>query len=161
MSDFRFNGSIAEFDFQGIGEKSNTSFMGTFKVKCVISPIDYLKADRLYRELIGPVNPHLASKDAQNYAFALSQLKFRMIESPDFFKNKEIDGGHLDQNILIDLINLAVDAEHEFKKIQNENVKKLQDMLANRIKNKEIVKEEESEEPIEEDKEIPEIDLEE
>lgn len=158
MSEFRFDGSIAEVDFQGIGEKSNTSFMGVFRFKCVISPIDYLKTDRLYRELLGSINPHLASKDAQNFAFALSQLKFRIVESPDFFKNKEIDGGHLDKNILIDLINLAVDAEQEFKKLQNEKVKKLQDMLTARIKNKEIVKDEESEEPIE-DKEIPEIDL--
>lgn len=161
MSEFRFNGSLAEFDFHGIGEESNTTYMGTFSVKCIISPIDHLKADRLYRELIGSTNPHLASKKAQNYAFALSQLKYRIAEAPDFFKNKEIDGGHLDSNILIELINLCVDAEEEFKTHQDDKVKSLQDMLASRIKNKQIVKEEEAEDPIEESEEVPEIDLDE
>lgn len=162
MSDFRFEGSVAEFDFQGLGEKSNNSFLGTFKVKCVISPMDHLKADRLYRELIGAINPHLASKDAQNYAFALSQLKIRVIESPDFFKNKELDGSHLDSNVLIDLINKAIDAEEAFQEESNNRLKKMQELLANRIKKGQIKKEEEIEkEPGTEldDEDLPEIDL--
>lgn len=161
MSGFRFEGSVAEFDFHSIGERTNTTYMGVFKVKTILSPLDLLKADRLYRELIGSVNPHMASSKAQDYAFALSQLKVRMLESPDFYKNKELDGAHLDSNVLIEIINLAIEAEAEYKEQIEEKLKQMQETMAKRIKNKEIKKEDEVEvEPgteIEED--IPEVDL--
>ena len=164
MSDFRFEGSIAEFDYQGVGEKSNTTYMGTFRCKTIISPLDHIKADRMYRELIGQVNPHLASKEAQNFAFALSQHKVRLVEFPDFYKNQELNGAHLDSNILIDIINLAIDAEEEHKKQLDERLKAMQEMLAKRIKNNQIQREEEIEhEPGTEldDEDIPEINLDE
>lgn len=145
MSEFRFDGSVAEFDYQGVGNSSNTTYMGTFRTKCIVSPMDDIKADRLYRELLGAVNPHLASKKTQNYAFALSQLKVRLLEFPDFFKNRELDGSHLDSNILIDIVNKCIDAQEEYKEQLDERLKKMQDMLAKRIKRKEIVKEEEIE----------------
>jgi len=162
MSDYRFEGSKAYFDYSGLGDKTKTTLMGEFCVKCVTSPIDMLKADRLYRELIGPTNPHLASQDAKNYAFALSQLKQRVLESPDFFKNSEIDGGHLDSNVLIDIINMAIGAEEEYKENQDKRVKEIQERLANNIRNKNIEPEPEAEEAItDEEENIPEIDLEE
>ena len=74
----------------------------------------------------------------------------------------EIDGGHLDSNILIELINKSIEAEEEYQKLQNVRVKEMQDMLANRIKSNEIKQEEEAEAPIEgsiPEEEIPEIDL--
>lgn len=163
MGDIRFEGSIALVDYQGIGERNNDTLMGVFKFKTVMTPIDHLKADRLYRELIGSVNPHLASQEAKNYAFALSQLKYRILESPSFFKNDEIDGGHLDSNVLIELINLAIESEEEYQQHQDDKVKKMQEMLANRIKKKVIVQEDEADDPIEgseiPEEEIPEIDL--
>ena len=161
MSDFRFEGSKAFFDFSSVGDRTNTTYMGEFCVKCVLSPIDSLKADRLYRELIGSINPHLASQDAKNFAFALSQLKQRVLESPDFFKNREIDGGHLDSNVLIGIVNQAIEAEEEYKNLQDEKTKKIQEMLAKRIRNKDIEPEPDSEEAITDEEDIPEIDLEE
>ena len=145
MSEFRFDGSVAEFDYQGIGSASNQTFMGSFRAKCVISPMDHIKADRLYRELLGQVNPHLASKETQNYAFALSQLKVRVLEMPDFFKNRELDGSHLDSNILIDIVNKCIDAQEEYKEELDTRLKTMQDMLAKRIKNRDIEKEEDIE----------------
>jgi len=145
MSDFRFDGSIAEFDYQGIGERTQQTYLGTFRAKCIISPMDHIKADRLYRELLGTVNPHLASKETQNFAFALSQLKVRLVDFPDFFKNKELNGSHLDSNVLIDIINKSIDAQEEYKEQLDERLKNMQDMLAKRIKNKQIEKEEDIE----------------
>jgi len=159
MSDFRFEGSKAYFDFSSVGDRTNTTYMGEFCVKCVMSPMDHLKADRLYRELIGSINPHLASQDAKNYAFALSQLKQRVLESADFFKNRELDGSHLDSNVLIGIINKAIEAEEEYKEQQDEKTKKIQEMLAKRIKNKDIEPEPEAEEAIGDEEDIPEIDL--
>lgn len=145
MSEFRFEGSVAEFDYQGVGDNSNQTYMGSFKAKCVVTPMDHIKADRLYRELIGSVNPHLASKETQNFAFALSQLKVRLISMPDFFKNRELDGSHLDSNILIDIVNKTIDAQEEYKDELDERLQNMQKMLAKRIKSKEIDKEEDIE----------------
>lgn len=161
MSEFRFEGSKAYFDYQGVGSKTNETYLGEFCVKTILSPLDYLKVDRLYRELLGSVNPHLASKEAQNYAFALSQLRQRIVEAPAFFKNKELDGGHLDSNVLVDIINKAIDAEEEYKKQQDAKIKQMQEILTKRIKNKEIKKEEEIETLEGTEEEVPEIDLEE
>jgi len=160
MSEIRFDGSVAEFDYHGVGERTNTTYMGVFRVKTILSPMDMLKADRMYRELIGSVNPHMASKESQNFAFALSQLKIRIIESPDFYKNKELDGSHLDSNILIDIINKAIDAEDEYKKQIDDRLKKMQELLTKRIKNNEIEREENIDtEPGTDVEDIPEIDL--
>lgn len=161
MSEFRFEGSKVYFDYAGVGEKNNETLMGEFCVKCTLSPIDHINADRLYRELIGSTNPHLAEQSAKNYAFALSQLQYRLLKSAPFFKNADgIDGGHLPSNILIDIINLAIEAEEEYGKQQDKKVEEMQKMLADRIKNKQIKPEEEAEDPIEADEEeIPEIDL--
>lgn len=163
MSDIRIEGSKAYFDYSGVGAKTNETYMGYFCVKCILSPLDYLKADRLYRELIGSVNPHLASKEAQNYAFALSQLKFRVIDDiPEFFKNRELNGGHLDSNVLIEIVNLAIEAEEAFQEQQQKKISEMQEMLASRIKNKEIVREEDNIKEINDEddmEEIPEIDL--
>ena len=143
MSDFRFEGSVANYDYQGVGSQSNTTYMGQFRFKCILSPLDQIKADRLYRELIGSINPHLASKETTNYAFALSQLKVRLVSFPDFFKNDELDGSHLDSNILIELVNVAIDAQEEYKKDLDARLQEMQDILSKRIKNKTIEKEEE------------------
>lgn len=160
MSDFRFDGSVAEFDYHGVGDRTNTTYMGVFRVKTIVSPMDMIRADRLYRELIGSINPHMASKETQNFAFALSQLKVRILEAPDFYKNNDLDGSHLDSNVLIDIINKAIDAEEDYKKQIDNKLKEMQELLSRRIRNNEIKKEEEIDiEPGTED--IPELDLEE
>jgi len=160
MSDFRFDGSVAEFDYHDVGDRTNTTYMGVFRVKTIVSPMDMIRADRLYRELIGSVNPHMASKETQNFAFALSQLKVRILEAPDFYKNSDLDGSHLDSNILIDIINKSIDAEEEYKKQIDNKLKEMQELLSKRIRNNEIKKEEEIDiEPGTED--LPEIDLDE
>lgn len=166
MSDIRIEGSKAYFDYHGVGKKTNDTYMGEFCVKTSLSPLDFLKADRLYRELIGSVNPHLATKEAQNFAFALSQLKYRIVEMPEFFKNKELDGGHLDSNVLIEIVNLAIEAEEAYQEEQERKIKEMQDMLASRIKKREIVPEEDQDDTKELNSEkdfedIPEINLEE
>lgn len=151
MSVFNFNGSFATFDYAGTGNKTKTHYMGTFKVKCLLSPLDKIKIDRTYRELVGSTNPHMASKTATDYIFALSQLKYRVIESPDFFKNKEFDGGHLDGNVLAEIINLCIDAEAEYEEMQNEKVEMLNNRLAESVKKGKLVKKEEFEDPIDSD----------
>lgn len=143
MSDVKLDGSIGEFNVTEIGKNSGESFSGDFTVKCFLNPLEVLKADRLYRELMGAINPHLASSEAQNFSFALSQLKFRIIKSPSGWKNTEIDGGHLDDNIVITVLNKAIEAQIQYKKRSIDRMKGLQDKLTEQIKDETIKPEEE------------------
>jgi len=143
MSDVKLDGSLAEFHFDGIGKNSGESFSGDFTVKCYLNPIEVLKSDRLYRDLMGATSPHLASSEAQNFAFALSQLKFRMVKSPAGWKNTEIDGGHLDDNIVVGVLNKAIEAQMLYKERSVERMKGLQTKLTEQIKNETIKPEDE------------------
>jgi hypothetical protein len=145
--DIILQGSEAEFTVSVIGKQTGETFQGTFKVKCFLSPIDTIKADKLYRELLGSITPHLASTEAQNMCFALSQLKYRVKQSPAGWKNEEIDGGHLDMNIVVDVLNHAIEAQTMYQQRSKERLKKLQDQLTKDIKDGKIQPEEELELP--------------
>lgn len=143
--DIILQGSEAEFTVSVVGKQSGETFQGTFKVKCFLTPLDVIKADRLYRELLGNITPHLATTEAQNMCFALSQLKYRVVKSPSGWKNEEIDGGHLDMNIVIDVLNNAIKAQEMYQSKSKERLKKLQKQLTKDIKDEKIKPEEELE----------------
>lgn len=137
-NDITLQGSEAEFTVSVIGKQSGETFQGSFKVKCFLSPIDVIKADRFYRELLGSITPHLATSEAQNMCFALSQLKYRTLKSPSGWKNEEIDGGHLDMNIVIEVLNNAIKAQEMYQKQSKQRLEKLQKQLTKDIKEEKI-----------------------
>lgn len=145
MKDIILQGSEAEFPISAIGKQSGETFQGSFKVKCFLTPIDLIKADRLYRELLGEITPHLATTEAQNLCFALSQLKYRIVKAPAGWKNQEIDGGHLDTNVVIEVLNKAIEAQSMYQKRSKEKLEKLQKELTKDIKEGNIEPEEELE----------------
>jgi hypothetical protein len=138
MKDITLQGSEAEFTISVIGKQSGETFQGNFKVKCFLTPIDIVKADRLYRELLGSITPHLATTEAQNMCFALSQLKYRTLRSPAGWKNEEIDGGHLDMNIVIEVLNKAIKAQEMYQNESKKRLEKLQKQLTKEIKEEKI-----------------------
>lgn len=141
--DVKLDGSLGEFHISEVGKNSGETFTGDFTVRCFLNPLEVLKADRLYRELMGAINPHLASSEAQNFSFALSQLKFRIVKSPSGWKNSEIDGGHLDDNVVIAVLNKAIAAQILYKERSVERMKGLQNKLTEQIKDETIKPEEE------------------
>ena len=141
MDDVKLDGSLAEFNISTIGKKTNESFSGDFTVKCFMSPLDLIKSDKLYRELLGEISPHLASSETQNLCFALSQLKYRVVKSPAGWKNTEIDGGHLDSNVVIEVLNKAVQGQEKFQKRAKERLESLQTKLTAEIKEGKIKEE--------------------
>ena len=99
----------AVFSINIVGNVERQTYLGTFKVKCVLSPYDFIKADRLYRELLGGTTPEVVHAHARSCAFAFSQLKFRIIECPPFWENPELGGSHLkDDNVIIILIYMNI-----------------------------------------------------
>ena len=92
------------------------TYKGKFKVRCVLSPIEFIRSDSMYRELLGNSNPQFATDYVSSLCYALSQLKYRIIESPAWYKNPDgIDGGNLDDSILLKVLDEAVNCESDYR----------------------------------------------
>lgn len=127
--------TISEFDAE-----TNETYIGEFKVKVVLSPMDILSIDRDYRELIGSVSPLMASSDANNVAFALSQLRHRVIGYPMFWKGSGYDGGHLPKNVLYAILDASLEAQERFKDMRQKELEKIQKKLTKQVKENKIKK---------------------
>ena len=135
--------SSAEFEVNIVGQSSYQTYMGKFKVKCLMSPMDVLESDKLYRSLLGEQGPMFASERAKNLAFALSQLKYRVIDQAPFWDNRRLGGSHIpDDNVIIEVVNLAIEAEDKFLELKEQEAEKLKERLKAAFENKDIVKEE-------------------
>ena len=83
----------ASFYFSLTGSVSGETYKGTFTIKGSLSPLDSIKADKRYRELMG-ANPNFATQHVSQLCFALSQLEQRVLKYPNWWSNQEINGGH-------------------------------------------------------------------
>jgi hypothetical protein len=99
------------------GELTETEYVGTFKVKPKLSPIEVLDCDRDRRELLGsPKNDEQVGGDATNLAICLSQLKARVTDAPSWYKDSfglRLD--FHDTNVIYDLFKEVVAIETKWK----------------------------------------------
>ena len=111
---------FATFPIKSKGLKTGNTYIGSFKVKCLPSPMDTINADVDYRNKMGN-NIHLASEDAQHLAFALYQLKYLIVshdEAP-FWDNRILPGSHIpDHNIIMEVFNKAIEAQQKWMEIK-------------------------------------------
>lgn len=116
----------ATFHVDMEGGSNRQTYKGIFKVKCILNPLEYLQSDALYRQLLGKDNPQYASEYVSQLCYALSQLKYRIIDCPDWFNNKEtgIKGSSIDDNILLYVLDKAVECEEEYREGIKEKFKK-------------------------------------
>lgn len=156
------DGSTATFQVSIKDELTFETYIGQFKVKCFKTPLDTIKADRFYRELIGSVSPTMASITAQNMAFAISELSVRTLEAPNWFNLKsEVPGSQLSEKVLTEILSKAIEAEEEYRKQQKDKFEAIQKRLQTKFESNIIKKQTlEEEEPVAEDGEPEEIDIE-
>lgn len=137
----QIEGSEAKFDIAIDGNITKQTYIGKFKVKCLLSPLEEIEADKIYRELLGN-NYHLSEDIIKQKAFALAQLKVRIIEYPPFWENDYIGGGHLpDSNVLMEVLDKAIEAQEKFIEGKIKEKKERTETLTKAIKNKTIQKE--------------------
>ena len=136
----RIEDNVGVFTISELDGESNESYVGEFKVKLILSPLETLAIDRDYRELIGPVNPIMASSDANNIAFALSNLKHRVIAHPPFWKGNGYDGGHISKNVLYVILDRSIELQDLFKKNKQAEMDKIQKRLTDQVKKGKIKK---------------------
>lgn len=97
-----FNGAI-----QGL-------YMGQFKFRCYLSPMQNLSASREYRDLLG-ANTELATENDRFLAFALAQLKYRILEAPPFWNTVDGAGEIPDYDVITMVMEAAMDSEVMFR----------------------------------------------
>jgi hypothetical protein len=112
-SDIKVENGIATWELRSDGLLNGTYF-GTFQFKCYLDPISMIKANREYRDLIGP--NYISAPEHETFlAYALTQLKYRVIKGPPFWSSTlDVSGfaGNIpDENIISEVLNAALDSE--------------------------------------------------
>jgi hypothetical protein len=137
----KFNDAKHTFTVNILGQHTKNSYMGTFTVKCLLSPLEEIAADKRYRDLLGQ-NSHLAQEHIRQQAFGLAQLEQRVIEMPPFWENPVLPGGHIeDPNVLMEILDVAILAQENYIKEKEDELKERQKRLTKAIKKKKIAKE--------------------
>jgi hypothetical protein len=93
------------------------TYVGAFRFKCYLSPLQQIAANREYREILGP-NPSFASEHESFLAYALTQLKYRIISAPPFWASQNpatLAGDIADENIISAVLDAALGSEIKYK----------------------------------------------
>jgi hypothetical protein len=128
-----------KFFVQIEGEIDAETYKGTFTVKGSLSPLDTIKADRRYRELMGK-DIQYATDHASQLAFSLAQLNQRIVDSPDWWHNTELNGGHLDENIIFDVFAKSIECEKEYRAKRKEQADGYKKIINEKLNSGEIAK---------------------
>jgi hypothetical protein len=133
-SDIVIEGANAVFDLN-ITAPIGGTYMGTFKFRCTLSPLQIIDADRDYRDLIGN-QPSMVAETADNLAFSLSQLKQRIVLAPSFWTENSgrfPGGGVKDLEVISKVLEAAFLAENKYRRLLQEKhesaVKRLQSAI--------------------------------
>lgn len=104
-------GNVGTWEMFNTQGDVNGTYTGTFKFRCMLTPTQKIAAGREMRDILGP-QMLLASENDSNVAFALTQLKYRIISAPPFWKTGgAYDGDILDSNIIMEVLDASIDAE--------------------------------------------------
>lgn len=143
--------ALWQLNFQG---QIGGTYLGLFRFKTFLTPAQVIDADRDFRELMGP-NLQYAATNAENIAYALAQLKHRVIESPPFWRDgsSRFPGSSVKDLECLELVLEAAIAcelkyRKEIAKKHEESLKKLQAVIEKR-KVEEKINEEFKEEKVE------------
>ena len=143
--EIRFNDDgTAEFNIHLVGDVTQQTYIGKFKVNSVLDPFQILNSGKRYRDLLG-VNPAFASETEMNLAFALAQLEYRVINPPPFWNN----GNLKDLNVIMSVFDLSIQAEEQYRIDQKKRVQESLEIIKSnleRIKASQAPKEEDPDE---------------
>jgi hypothetical protein len=130
-SDITLNGSEATWVMPRVDGELGGTYTGTFTFRCYLDPLRQLQSGREYRELLGSLAVQASDNEA-NLAFALTQLKHRIIKSPPFWSStlqeSGIAGNIGDLNVITLILDASIRAENLFK----EKIQKERDELLNK-----------------------------
>lgn len=125
--DIKIAGDIANWEMRMEGNVSGT-YVGLFKFRCFLTPLQTIAAGKEQRELLG-TNMALATEHEAFLAYALTQLKQRIIQAPPFWasEGKSVNGDLPDENIIEAVLDAAIRSELKYK---DEKKKRKEESLA-------------------------------
>lgn len=116
-NDIVIEGHTAKWNIALLGEINGT-YAGEFTFRCFLSPTQQISANREYRELLG-ANPTLAPEHESFLAYALTQLKYRVISAPPFWSAtvqlNGMPGDVLDQEVISEVLDAAIESQKKYK----------------------------------------------
>src|SRR5665213_1148730 len=115
--DIKLDGDKATWDISAVGNIRGT-YLGTFVFRCFLTPLQQLAAGREERALVGEQFA-FASEHERFIAYALAQLKYRIISAPPFWTSANPSGnmaGDLADTEIVSLVlGSSIDAELKYK----------------------------------------------
>jgi hypothetical protein len=106
----------ASWNLEHVG-RDGTLYSGPVRFRCSMDPLQLIAADRDYRRLLGD-NAAFADDSVANMAFALSQLRQRVVESPPFWQtgDTEFGGGRVkDYSVLQTVLSASIAAQEKYE----------------------------------------------
>jgi hypothetical protein len=141
--DLKIDGDIATWEMRLEGDVSGT-YVGIFKFRCYLTPLQTIAQGREYRELLG-ANIALAPEHETFLAYALTQLKQRIVSAPPFWTsagvNKTHEGDIADENVIEKILDAAIRAEVKYRE---EKKRKKAEALERANKAMEVLQEDKS-----------------
>lgn len=134
------SGNIATYAMSPTQSEILGTCNGTFTFKTFLTPLEELQAGRELRALLGELGNQASAKEI-DCAFALVQLKYRVIKSPPFWsstlQDSDYSGNIPDGNIIGIILNKAMNAEvlykeklfNEREELLNKSIKKGEELL--------------------------------
>lgn len=120
--DITIKNEVATWIIKAEGKILGT-YSGVFEFRCFLTPSQHLAAGRERRDLLGK-NAILADNDENFYAYALTQLKYRVISAPPFWDSSkkigEYSGDIPDMEVLSEILDAAISSEVMYKNQLNE-----------------------------------------
>lgn len=94
------------------------SYKGSFTFRCYLNPLQQIASGKEYRSLLGELGSQATNTEG-NLAFALVQLKYRIVKAPPFWtatlQDSPYAGNVGDVNIVMLVLEAAIKAEDMFK----------------------------------------------
>lgn len=91
-------------NLDSVGEVTKSRWIGTFKVKCVLTHMDRMALERVYTELLPPKANENASEDIKLRAATIAELSVRVIEGPEWWNASRNGQLLVDSEPLYDLM---------------------------------------------------------
>ncbi len=114
-NDIILDGSTATWLMPRTEGQLGGTYIGSFRFRCYLDPIRELQAGREYRALLGDLGKQATEKEG-NLAFALVQLKHRIIKAPPFWTSTEEESGMAgnigDLNVIMLILDAAIRSEN-------------------------------------------------
>lgn len=123
-NDIIITGSIAKWTLPPTQGEVLGTYMGPFEFRTFLTPTQILESGREYRSLLGGF-PEYASEKDKELAFALAELKYRIVKAPPFWGSTMQESGYAgnipDTNIIMTVYVKAMVAESMFKEKLNKD----------------------------------------